>query len=799
MTVPAFGENEGQGFRDDTSAEAVEPMDATEEPEPLGPLLDEPDGKKVKAAVLKNWKDQTRGLSYQLCQVEQAECWRGGERWVYIRPGDDDRSHAIWRPPGIDRLPPMPDKVDQLMRRLVAQLLVDEPILEGEPINGDREAKQSTELVSRIFEVEGGSEGWNLPQVLAAAIDIATTQKSAFAHIWMNPVGGGYQPVTVLADANAVQYDPSNPEGCLMVPDAQTGVPVLSQNRVTKYLSPDNTLTPSETADTVRRWVPWPEITVLGFRNVRFLPEWCDGAHDADGMLVVDYRTIGELKQRYPDTVGKMTDAELTKLRQWQPIPVTDLLPAFARDPKKIGTQVSDGKVPDDAVALVMWEYHRQSPVYPKGAAICISGADEPIGSDTLEVPVEQPDGTTLPKVLQVPVAQCRCINDPVGRNPYGQALVTKIGPWSELMGQQWAAMMDWLDRWNHPMQFLPIGSIVQPGALANRSGEPVYFNAQGQPFTEPVPAIPSDVKEWYDRAGIGMDKEALLSESAQGLEAPNVNSGKQAAITINQALVALSPLQSNATDFFTHTGTLLLERLQAYVTVPQAVAYVGDDGSYKADEWRGPDLTGTKAMRIARGSFTMLHPDAKKASLLTDVQAGILPLEDAVEMIQDGTRSALGMDDDPVLLRINRQIAAAMKGNAAVFTQTLPVDTVPAVAHKRFRKLAQVTMESDFAGQPPEVQKAVLDACEAMRQAAGIQTVAEQAQAAQASAQAQQQAEAAKAQMDTQGKTQTNVATEQAKTAGNIQEAQASAEIELKKEAVRESRIRPMLAVATP
>lgn len=721
-----------------------------DESESLGPLLDETDKKKVRTAVLRNWKDQDRSLSYQLCEVEQAEFWRSGERWVFIRPADDDYQHEIWRPSGIERLGKLPDKVDQLIRRFVSQLLVDKPVIIGEPENGTEKFQKSAQLVSRVFESECGVDGWNFPALIEGAVDISSTQKSSFAHVLTDPVGGGYQAVTVSASPLATHYDPANPMACLMEPGPlmpsmvpgmppQPGPMVRTAKPINRYLNTDNSLTEHETATTIRRWVPWPVPRLVGFRNVRFMPEWCRGIDDptCHGVLVADYMPVGFLKKLYPDTVGAMDDQELRKLVNWKGLTNAQLLPLFARDPQQVGTKVRDNEVPDDAIALVVWEYHKQSPVYPKGAVICIGGAEEPIHSGTLEVPIEQQTGEVVNRVLRIPVAQCRCINDWIGMRPHGTSLVTKLGAWAELMGQQWSAVMDWLDRWNHPHQFLPLGSSVQPNQMAMRTGEPILTNPDGEPHTEVVPPIPADVKEFLDRAEAGMDKESFLNEAGQGLVAPNIQSGVQADTTLGEALVALSSIQSNATAFIISLGNILLELLQAHVTVPMAVEYVGDDGAYKADEWRSVDLTGVKGMKLKRGSFTMMSPERKKVKLLQDVQNKIIPLEDAVDQMAEGSRSEYGLEDDPVRQRIRRQISACIH-SATPFDQN-PTDVVPAIAHARFRELARTVMGTSWtqadAAKDPRVGQMLFAELERMRQASGVFTLAEQSQHADAAA----------------------------------------------------------------
>lgn len=707
----------------------------------LGPLLDEPSEKKVVAAVVKNWKSQDEGLSRHLAEVEQAEGWRRAERWVYIRRTNNDRQYEVWRPPGIDRLPPLPDKVDELCRRLAAQMTVDGPELEAEPTSGEEADTESAEMASRILEVEGGESGWNFRLLVEGAIDIATTQKSAFGHVWVNPVGRGEKPVTVMAHPAAQQYDPANPEAVQTGPpsvDPATGQQVPGQptaDLVTKFLEQDGTtLADQESATTMRRWRPWVEIKLLGVRHVRFLPEWCRGIGDADGCIVADYVTIGELKQRYPETVGKMVVADLKKLVNWKPFEDFHLLPDHVRATEKIGTWMNREEVPDDAVALALWEYHRQSPVYPKGAQVCVGGNEFVLGKDTLEVHVERPDGSEVPEILEIPVSQNKCLNDWVGLSPQGHALVTKMGPWNEVMATQWVAVGEWLDRANNPFMFLPAGSNLagSPDQVAVRDGRPIIV-AGGEPVMERVAPLAPEVKEWYDRAVAGLNSASLLSETANATELPNVNSGVQANTIIHQVQVAMSSVQANATDFLIRTGRLVLQRLRANITVPETVRYVGDDASYRADEWRGADLFGTRDVRLKRGTFTGLNPDQKRALIFQDVQMQVLPLEDAAESLIEGTTAKVGLEDDPVRLRIKRQVEAFLDEGAPF--EPLPVDDVPVIAAKRFRELAKRMMSTRFSALEPEQKQAYAAEYDRARQAAGVMTKAEEAQAAQAQA----------------------------------------------------------------
>ncbi len=714
-------------------AEDIAPRDGTEttdrEPEAeapasgLGPLLDESSDEKVHKAVLRHWTSQEPGLSRVLCEVEQAERWRAGERWVYLRPVDEDIEWEVWRPPGVDRLPPMPDKIDELVRRLVAQMTVDQPKLKASPSSGEEADQQAASLATRLLEVEGGEAGWNIPAILAQALDRAMTQKSAFAHVTVDPKSR-QQPVQVLCHPAVTVY--SDPETVVL--DPMTGLPTADVVR--KYLNADGTLTEAETANTVSQWVPELRVDVVGTRNVRFLPEWCEGLGDADGVLVADYKTVGWLRRVYPDTVGAMDAGQLRKLVNWQPEGMTaeDLLPVFARKPSEVGTQLDPSEVPDDAVCLVLWAYYRQSPVYPKGAVVCIGGDKQVLHRGTLEREVERPDGTVVKEVVEPPVSHLLCLRDTIGGSPYGVALVTKLGPWNELMAQQWTAVTDWLDRFNHPLTFVPMGSVVQPGQLQARNGDPVLVNPDGAPVVESVPAMPPVITEWYDRAVAGMDATAIIQSVGQGLAPASVNSGRQAEVIIQQAMVGLASMRKHAVDFLSRLGRILLQQCRVTMTVPQTLQYVGDDASYRVDEWRGADLYGATDVTVEPGSLTMLDEQTKRQMLMADMQMGLIDPAQAKEIIVGNLSSNLGLEDDPVRLRVKRQIDACLNEGAPF--EPLPVDEIPAIAAQRFRALSQAQMTTKFktlTTQNPQAAQAFLAEWDRMRQASGTMTLAEQ------------------------------------------------------------------------
>jgi hypothetical protein len=113
-----------------------------------------------------------------------------------------------------------------------------------------------------------------------------------------------------------------------------------------------------------------------------------------------------------------------------------------------------------------------------------------------------------------------RCLDDDNYDNGYGIGMAEHLGPADEIRASSLGYQLEYLFRFGNPIQYLPMGSIVQPKQLQLRDGNPIYFNPQGQPVTEDVPQLPSSSPQLRDEMSAEeMDDESGLQQTGQGVE----------------------------------------------------------------------------------------------------------------------------------------------------------------------------------------------------------------------------------------------------------------------------------------
>jgi hypothetical protein len=773
----------------------------------LGALLEQADDKKVADAIVQMVRDQAPARRRRRAEAEVAKAWIRGIRGVRIRRQSEDRNDVMLQIPlGAYDIPPLMDRTDELLEKVVSHLLADPPVPDAEPARDDDQARDASEFTTRLLTIEGSESGWNNLSLVRRAERKAGIYGSGFVYPCIDPTGGGWRPMAVraLATAQTVEdatRDPTNGEP----------LPEDDERLTTRYVLPNEdenqpaALTDDKTqAD--RQWLPKIRPEVLTAEQVVLLPETCTSVGDAVGCILIRHTPLGKFKGEFADKVSGLSQDQLRELCEWNPEDAKKARPGFVGG-KNVNTNVGNGSdnVPDTALVCTLSLYFTSHYAYPKGAYIVIANpAVVPVvhkqtwsGMVELgEEPGVSGETATDEEMLMLPLAQFRQIDDDVDDDPLGRGLVWKLGPPDEVRGEIVAAWLDYLDWSNNPNVMLPMGSNVDGADWDRRDGTPLYYNPAGQPVQEQIPPFPSDGKEFFDRATQAQDSASMLEEVAQGVDSPNINSGVQASYTIQQAHVNMAMLRANFADGQERLWRLTTQLYRVFYTIPQILKFQGDDGAYKAREWSRIDLGSTRDVRIARGSFTQQSPEQKQAMLDQRAAAQLIDREEYERLSASNIRPAIGFQDNPHRMRVRRQISAWRDGPPADFAQqyanyqtqvaqyqataqqaqmadaqaqqlaastgqqpppptdagqppvdTLnpfadvrPVDDEQDVARIRWLDLRREMSSAGFAKRPPEWQQYLVDAYTRARQAAGVSTIAEQQQAAQAQQQQQTQ-----------------------------------------------------------
>lgn len=749
----------------------------------LGPLLDEADEKRVCEIVAREIRARATLRDINSATWERNAGWRKGYRNLRIVAQGGGRPYVRYGF-GTKGAPPAPNKTNSLILKLIATLLVDPPKGEAEPATDSDEDRDAAEFASRVL----ASEQQALRAAMARALNVGGHCASGYVHEWVDPTGGGWEPLQIEAHPGAPTVDAATI-------DPTTGEP--TDDLVPRYAREDGTLA-DEAVGAAPRWLPAVQRDILSGEHVVLLPETATGIDDAHGAIVLRYVTLGQLKATFPK-VAEMGEEQLQALVGWR-LPSVDperILPTWVEVPAG-GVKTPDGKLDDASLVLAPIVYMKSHASYPKGAMVVVGGGQFVLHRQPWCEEVGPPDARRE-ECLDIPLAQFRWFEDDVDGNPHGLAPAEKLGPSDEVRHTALAAAVEHLYNFNHRLTLLPMGTTLQPGELARarRTGDPVFVNLQaGKPEFEPTPQFPTEALELHQFLGAEMDSESHLEAPAQGTLTSGVKSGRHADRLVEQSLNSLSGLRTNAGDGFTRLCRIELQLRRAYFTQPQLLKYTGDDGTYKLREWTGADLRSTKDVRIARGTFTMLSQTAKREMARQELEIGLAAQDPMAypqykRAVSSNLDPIMALDEDRHLQRIRRQIDVWMQGPgeealamaqqaamvppqpvavdpmtgqpvpppdpltvaaAQVFAPLL-VDDEPLVAWTRHQELARAMASTKYEQMPPGWRAGFDAEYNRARMAAGVQTVAEQQAAAAAQQQAEAEAQAAQGEREAGGK----------------------------------------------
>jgi hypothetical protein len=746
----------------------------------LGFILDEPDPRKVAAAVVKLRDDQAALRSRNRATWQRNMWWREGRRGVRLEKKQNESKWEAKLPLGMGSAPPVPNKTDRLCRRLTNVILVDKPFPECEPAGDHDEDRDAAEFATRFLAVKGSPAELNMNRILRAASDKAMTYASAFGWVTMDPTAGGHRPRSMLAHPGATTTD-----NALL--DPKTGMEAAESELLERYIRDDGTLSdqPSEAA---LQWLPGPRVRLLTGLQVDLLPPTARGIQDAIGVVITEPTTLGDLRLLFPEAMAKLSKDALGKLCAWRPTDVKDVLPPYTQMPED--QKDDEDNYQDAQTVITTTVYYKSSAEYPFGCYAVIGGDCHTLHRQKWSALMPSRKGAPVEECLEIPVAQARCLDDDISDNPMGVAMAEHLGPADEVRNVALGFEIEHMFRSANPIPFLPVGSIVQPKQLTERNGSPVFVNPQGKAEWEQVPALSQTVPLLRAEMSAEMDDESGLQEAAQGVTDPSVKSGTHAQAIVQEALKAVINMKDNLGDFYIALNRIILQQARAFCSVPQLIAYVGENGAYKQREWSRADFGTTRQVSIAKGSFTMHTLLAKQEMANAAFDRKIIDADEYQDFVTAGISPVMGARDNPHLMRVRRQIEAWQDGPTAAwkeaqlkqamalaeaqtmslanpdapvpppppaepvahpFSDRLPVDLEPAAAKIRHRQLGRTMADAKWMRQPPAWRALYLAEYEAMANAAGIITVeaAQKAQEAEKQAAQAAQQQAAKAAQD--------------------------------------------------
>jgi hypothetical protein len=712
------------------------------------PLLNAPDARAARY-LFELWQGQDKPMRRRQQVWKANRLRRRGVTGVMLVKRQDTDEWIVYAPPGMSKQVPALNKADRLCRLLVATIFADPPEPEATPATDTPQDRDAAEFATRMLTDLGSQNQLDNAGTARRALDLASVYGSAFRYYWVDPKGGGEQPMMLLASPQRVAPI-VGPQGQI-TPDAAITDPLTGQAYpppyVLRFVRQDGTLTDDRQDPLLRRaWVPKIRCRLLTGHHVRVLPATASDLQTAHGLLVGEWVTLDELRLRFGSRVP--TDPET--LKHW-----VAYRPEHPEDTHPAGYKgglapENEKRITGESLVFTLCGYYRQTDSYPQGCYIAAVGGDTVLHRQPWVHPrTKEP--------LDIPIDQFAQIEDEF--DFYRRGLMQVLGPANEIRASVLGGMLEHQDRFLNRKVFVPITSTFQPKSAQAMTGTHIPINPGGKPEYEQIPDYPDALEKMFPLISSEMDHESGLEAPATGQNPPGVSSGLHARTIIEQVHIGLSDIQQNTIGGLERGWRIQMQLASAFYTVPQRITWLGDDGSYKERLWTGIDLGSTRDVRLHRGSLSMLAPSAKAAVAqemfnVVDPQTGehLLPLHDLRRVILGNVGGQIGLQDDPARQRIGRQIAQWREGPprgwiprpddpylAGIWAPVLSDDD-PVVARMRYFELTRLLNSTDYTRWPMAWRQAVDVEWQRMKQAAGIVTAADQA-AAQQQAMQQQQA----------------------------------------------------------
>ena len=692
-----------------------------------GELLDlaKSDPEEAAKKIKKLWELQDVAAERLKVFWDQYKLWLMGIRGVRARPASTEVNRwELYVPPGALDMPPVLDQTESLIDKVVSHVLSDKAQPRCVPVDDSPEERDGAQFAERILTVMGSSAEANDPSIFRRACKKSGIYGSSF--IYHYPDDAGWEA------------DDTQPNG----------------RRTRKQICK----------------------RVLPSFYVRPLPETSASIADADGILVMDTTTVGDMKRRFPAIVDgpeAWSVEDWTQVVEWKPKASKWARPWFASKRMMAGPEFKENGMPTDTSPVVTLAlYMNVGGEYQDGAYILTAGGTKTLyAEDWLDH--SEPE---KPRPLMLPVVQWKQLTDDVSDNFFGRALIQMLGPIGEIRASIVLSWINYLDRFGYPHTFLPLGSVVQPDQLAARDGRAIYFNPQGQPVVEQIPPFPADAKEFLDRAG-AVENDIVGLYGAVGDSGQSNESGEHLALNQAAAAMNITQISDNAADAITASWRVTLEQTRAFITEPQLLRYEDADGGYREKAWQGIDIGNTRQVEIKPGSFTGLNQQARESKIVQWQQLQWITPDEAKELVGAGMRAQTGLEDNPFVRKIRRELAEWRKGppqewmqaaqqitqkngqDAAVaqitgsqppppatppdpsIFQRVDTDMEQDVARIRHAEIRREMSGAGYWHQDPAWQAVISQEYAAMKAAAGVMTVQEQSQMAQTMQQAQTQA----------------------------------------------------------
>jgi hypothetical protein len=627
------------GLGNQTAENDTEPRDEIERDELAGKreqrptllTLEKPKAAKAVRHFWDKWKETADRLQAQL-KVNKLRY--EGHPWAQVDPLDERRVHL---PPETMEatLPPVLNRIERACDRYAAQIMADQPVMEGVPASHEDEDRDAAEATTHLLA--GEFERARLLTKVKRVLLMSTVYRSSFVRVDWDPEEGGM----VAAQKFLPKQDNQGAE-----------------RQVLTYIRRENGQDIEvKTADEATQiWQGNTVFHVGSPMNVRFRGGLY--AHSAKEAAWGELVPLRDVFDAYPDlrnkNVGRLLaavppDAEefLEDLRGTAELHTRDL--ELSESDMEMAGDDLYGERDDllDHPAFVLRYWHKKSRQYTAGADITLVGK---VIADRREL-----------RWGLIPLAQFKCLPSLTDR--MGRALVDVVKDAQTLLDFVNASILQLLRVTARKRYFLQYGTMVNQQELESQSGAVIYYNGQNPPTPEQPGEVPNTVIEFVDRYRQDFDDMTGIHETAQGRHVPGVTSGRHAEALRSGDETMLGLTRAEVEEGLTALSRIMVAAIKKEWGAPRRVRYLRSDRAYIEKHFAGADIGGTTDVILKKGTLLMMTPQQKTETIYGLAQMGFLGPEDLRRLLPLVDVAGLSLSEDAHYIRARRMVERFLEG----------------------------------------------------------------------------------------------------------------------------------------
>ena len=687
-----------------------------------GKLLSAPEKEAAKSAMA-IWASKDIVMRRRLAKWQCNVYRRQGYKNVRLMRDTNDISWKAWMPAFQERSPNSINAFNlgaMTCRKMTALFWADPPIADAVPFSGEDEDRDAAEVTTRALKDMQGAGKLATAKKGRRCTDRAHSYGSGFERFWVDERGGGRIPIQISAHPDAETIIDATI-------DPNTGLP--AKKFVEKYVTPDGMLTddPSEAAT---RFVPAIRSEVLTGRNVRPIPMEAEDIEECRGIQIGSFEAWGDVRSDWEE-LNDLDEEDRKKLFDYRPDSSDWLV-----DASKKRTLDSEPDDEDERLVFILHTYYKAGTEYEKGAYLLQIGNSKVLYRGEWTETDEMGREISLP----LPVAQYKMWEE--GEEDfYGFGTMDLVGEGSEIVAYLDHALQEHVNRTLNRKVFLPMHSNLQPKHFKLPGPEPIRILPGSEPKYEEIPEYPNDASRYRSQMATDTQDSVSLTRAAQGLESPQVQSGRHANAIVAQVHASLSDIRQNLIDGYLRASRIQIALSRAFFDSETRIGWVGEDGGYKVMHWNSASLRQTEDVDLQPGSMSMLSPLQKTAVAEHFAELGILDQEELRDISATNLGGVLNLQDNPFMLRVRRQIAIWQEGHSEDWEpkyeqqpvmdpqgqpaigpdgpqmqkvqvmddetwdiwEPVEADTLPFPARTRLRELAKAMTRTDYLQHPQE------------------------------------------------------------------------------------------------